>query len=203
MRRVVAYAVIAGAIGLLSTLLSFFISTFVDISYGGGGGSAVAAGFPLPYFYFIVGGSTQCPLMFSPSFACPLIFHPEYVVGDFALWSVVSFTIIGSYAVRRAQIPLIALGLVLGLAATLLTVFVSPLSIVSTVPAVEALRPFAEHGFPWYFLQSGVRLTLTNAVADYLFWAGVALAAVGLGNSLVNKERLSRHTGLRNPAEAI
>lgn len=173
--------------GLLVTLLSYFITTFVDIGYG----SAIAAGFPLPYFYFHVGGSPQCPLMFTTSFACPVTFHPEYALGDFLLWSCISFVIVRTF--RRPQALLVALGLAVGFLATLLTVLIRPISLVPVSPSSEYSGPFVLMGYPWFYFIDWQDFVLMSAAADFVFWAGLSLAVVGCAHALITRREPQPH----------
>ncbi len=165
-----------------------FVTTLVDVNYGNdSGGTNVVAGFPLPYLYFPEGLSPGCTIASVPSLACRFTFQPAYALGDFLLWFSITMLIVYSFAIRRPSLALVALGLAAGLAATLLTLLVPPLTIVAPTPGSEALAGWTPMGFPWNYFINGQAFNVTSAGADYLFWAGIMLAAVCLANALARR----------------
>jgi DNA-binding transcriptional ArsR family regulator len=181
--------VLAAIVGLAATALSFLVSTISNFTFNlTTGGTYVVFGFPIPYINFPEGGSPQCTFENLPSLACSFTFQPAYALGDFLIWSSISFLIIYSFTTRRPPFALIGFAFCASLIVTLATFLVPPLQVVARIPSIDSFTALRQAGFPWSYFISGQGFILTSAFADYVLWTGVTLAVVGIINTFVHRK---------------
>jgi hypothetical protein len=118
---------------------------------------------------------------------------PVGLVADICIWLAVSLGCIYAFTIRRL---LLSAGS--GLVITLGTLLLSPLAVVAPTPAMGAtLNPM---GFPYGFLtyytasfggfsSSGYLFDLGPAIADFLLWAGIVMAIIGLAILVARSRR--------------
>jgi len=184
MRRVLGCLVVSTLVAMLITGATFFVTEGVVSSIPGTHGkseSAVDSGFPVPYAALFCCG-------FGPGYSFSsntTFYYPISLVADFAIWLAISLVTVFTFAFTRLVLAAVA-----GLGVTLLTLLLPPLSIVRPTPGLETsvLRPM---GFPYSYLtyyidefggviHSGYQFAVSPALADYVFWAGVAAALIGI-----------------------
>jgi hypothetical protein len=145
MRRVIGYLAISISVALLITGATFFVGEDVVAPVPGAPGArggATVFGFPVPY-------ATEfcCGIVEGISFLNNTYYYqPLNFVADFALWLLISLTVIFTFTFTR-----FALAAAAGLGVTLLTLLLPPLSIVRPSPGMETsvLTPM---GFPYEYL---------------------------------------------------
>jgi len=196
MRRAIAYAVISISVALLITGITFFVGEGVVApvpGVAGSGASATVSGFPVPY-------ATEfcCGIVDGISLNNTYYYQPLNFVADLAIWFLISLTVTFTFTFRR-----FALAAVAGLAVTLLTLLLPPLSIVRPSPGMETsvLTPM---GFPYEYLTyyvvglpgvanpSGYEFALSPALADYALWTGVAAALLGITVTILRRREAKR-----------
>jgi len=184
LRRAIGYVVISISVALLITGIAFFVGESVVApvpGVAGSGGSATVSGFPVPY-------ATEfcCGIVNGISLNNTYYYQPLNFVADFALWFLISLTVIFTFTFTRFAVAAVA-----GFVVTLLTLLLPPLSIVRPSPGMETsvLTPM---GFPYEYLTyyvvglpgvanpSGCEFALSPALADYALWTGAAAALVGI-----------------------
>lgn len=191
--RIVGYIVVSILAAVLITGVTFLVGEGVVApvpGVAGAGGSATVSGFPIPY-------ATEfcCGIVNGISLNNTYYYRPLNFVADFALWFLISLTVIFTLTFRR-----FALAAVAGLVVTLLTLLLPPLSIVRPSPGMETsvLIPM---GFPYEYLTyyvvglpgvanpRGYEFAFSPALADYALWTGVAAALVGLAVAVFRRRR--------------
>jgi DNA-binding transcriptional LysR family regulator len=150
----------------------------------GGGTTAIASGFPIPYVTSFPCCSAihgRGDFLLNNTY---YYYHPLNLVADFTIWLAISLAV-----VFTVSLTTLVLAAVAGLGITLLTLLLPPLSIVRPTGGLETfLRPM---GFPYEYLTyyviylnvpnpSRYEFALSPALADYALWAGVACALIGI-----------------------
>ena len=109
---------------------------------------------------------------------------PVGLVADICIWLAISFGCIYAFTIRRFMLSVAS-----GLAITLGTLLLYPLAVVAPTAASDAtLNPM---GFPYGFLtyytagfggvsSSGYLFDPGPAIADFLLWAGIVMAVIGI-----------------------
>ena len=165
----------------------------------GAGGSALVHGFPIPYSTFF----GCCGQVVGPGYAVSLdntyYWNPAILMADFAIWFAISLGATYAFTLRRFLVTA-----ALGLGITLTTLLLPPLAMVAPTPSSMAtLNPM---GFPYGYLtyytggfggfsSKGFEFDLGPALADYLLWTGIVLAAVGLVTVVINHRKVRRGPG--------
>ena len=191
-RRISYQIVLYAVLGALVTGATYFVSEGVLAPLAnGGGGSASALGFPLPYFTFF-----GCCIAYGPPPTLldnTYFFHPLGFLVDVLIWTAISFAVVSALTFRKLMIALSA-----GFGATLLSLLSPPLSLVAPTPGLETdvLTPM---GFPYeYFTyyvtglpgvspSSGYEFSLLPAVADFALWFGIAFLVMILMSLIAEK----------------
>jgi hypothetical protein len=197
MKRVAGYVAISVLAALSITGATYFVTedafALVPGSHAAYSG-ATSRGFPTPYsMTFCCGIANGVNLLPSRTF-----YYEQNMLTDLFFWLAVSLACAAGFSRRRLLV-----GAAAGVAFTLITLLLHPLS--SVAPGygaeTEVLSPM---GFPYEYLTyyktglgavtfSGYEFNLSAVLADYVLWAAVALAIVGMTGILMQR----RYFGIR------
>ena len=203
-RRTIRFVLLVAALSaVIATGATFLITEPVVAPVPGGHGaegSASIYGFPLPYstsFCCMSGAGAGYGYSFGMN--STYFLDPIGLVADFFIWLAISLGCIYAFTIRRL---LLSAGS--GLAITLGTLLLSPLAVVAPTPALEStLSPM---GFPYGFLTyyttglggvswRGYEFSLGPAIGDFVLWAAVVMAVIGLAILGIRGRRKTERTG--------